>query len=121
MRTVALALALVGSLSLAGCRSDQIVDGISDSTFVRTLTDLRRVPTIAGQDSARRQVMRDSILRQRGVTAGQLEEAARRLAASPTRAERIWQEIDRRLTTPTQPKPALSPTPVPPQGQGPKQ
>jgi hypothetical protein len=99
MRTAVLALL---TLSFVGCRDDQLVSGINDSTFVRTVAELRRVPTLAGGDSVRARVLRDSILRAQGVTPGQLEQAARRLADAPNRAQRLWQEIDRRATAPTQ-------------------
>jgi hypothetical protein len=99
MRTAVVALLLLAAL---GCRDDQLVSGISDSTFVRTLAELRRVPTLAAGDSTRARALRDSILRAQGVTATQLEQAARRLADAPNRAQRLWQEIDRRATAPIQ-------------------
>src|SRR2546430_6001129 len=93
MRIIVLVL---GILALTACASDDIVTGVSDSTFVRALSELRRVPTLAGDDSVRRVAMRDSILRRYRVTRSQLDKAARALAAAPSRAQPAWDAIEHR-------------------------
>ena len=92
---VCLVVTLVGA-----CRGEQIVDGVNDSTFVATVAALRRVQTEPGLDSAGRTARRDSILQSRGLTPAALERAARMLAESPARAQRVWQAVERRTRQP---------------------
>ena len=80
-----------------GCRSAEIVEGLSDSTYVATIAALRRVQQ-ASPDSVRRTRLRDSILQSRGLTAGELERAARVLADDPARAQRLWQAIEQKMS-----------------------
>lgn len=91
-RHLLLGLALVALLP--ACRRQELASGISDSTFVRTVLALRRVPLVAGPDSGRRSAMRDSIMRAHHVTPAQLERAARELAAQPSHAQKVWMQID---------------------------
>jgi hypothetical protein len=99
----AIALLFV-SVSL-GCRTHDIVSGVTDSTFVAAMADLRRVQLAPGLDSARRSAMRDSVMRLRRVSSQQLEAAARRLAGQPDRAHDIWEAIDKRASPDTANKP----------------
>jgi hypothetical protein len=96
MRRVIAAHAWLALALAAGCRSAEIVDGVSDSAFVATLAALRRVQSQSGLDSARRTVLRDSILQSRGLTAEALERAASALAESPSRAQRVWRAVERK-------------------------
>jgi hypothetical protein len=103
------------TVAAAGCRPRDSTR-VSDSTFIATMVDLRRLPTAGAGDSA----VRAAILRRRGVTAAALERAARDLAADPKRAARVWSAIEQRETPPTAPSmptpPVPAPTPVPPRG-----
>ena len=90
-RTLAIhALVLSG---LVGCRQGEIVAGVTDSTFVATMTALSRINADSSADSARRAVARDSLLQSRDLTAPKLERAARALANDPERALALWQRI----------------------------
>ena len=103
------------ALALAGaCRSETIVEGVSDSTFVATLAALRRVQNEAGLDSVGRTALRDSILQSRGLTAAALERAARMLAEHPARAQRIWLAVERQTRDgAVAPKPPARPSTPP--------
>ena len=76
-----------------GCRSDPIFVDMTDSTFIRTMVALRKLPVGAGDPSIRNG-QRDSILRTFGVTAAQVESTAVRLADNPKRASAIWRAIE---------------------------
>ena len=89
------ALALV--VTLSACEGGQRLAGVSDSTFVRTMAELRAVHGKAWPDSAAKASALDSILQSRGLTPEQLERAARSLAGDPERAVEIWREIDRHV------------------------
>ena len=90
-RTLAIhALVLSG---LVGCRQGEIVAGVTDSSFVATMTALARINEDENRDSARRVIARDSLLQSRDLTAAQLERAARALANDPDRALALWQRI----------------------------
>jgi hypothetical protein len=93
-------------LLAGGCRRTEIVAGVTDSSFVAVMTDLRRIRSDSSMDSTRRTAARARALQGRGLTVDQLEAAARALASDPKRAVTIWREIDRRVTAPpTIPKP----------------
>ena len=81
---------------LAACQRSQLATGVSDSTFVTVMAELKRVHDAPGVDSSHRAARRDSILQRRGLTSAQLEAAAKRLAENPTRAQTVWQAVERR-------------------------
>lgn len=89
----ALLLLIVG----AACR-DAIFSEMSDSTYIRTMVALRRLPL--GIDSVSRARQRDSVLRAFGVTAKDLETIANRLAEDPKRAADIYRAIENTTVTP---------------------
>jgi hypothetical protein len=103
MRTrTAIGILLVG-LALAGCRRDRSADvGIPDTTFVATLADLRHTESDTSLDANMRDSTRRMILRRHRVTSVQLENAARKLAQSPTRASDLWRKVENpaRVTAP---------------------
>jgi hypothetical protein len=108
MRTLLVAnrvlILLVALGPAAGCRRAELATGISDSTFVAVMADLKRVHDTPGMDSAQRAARRDSILQGRGLTPAQLETAARELAQNPGRAQTVWQAVERRAADTTQAK-----------------
>ncbi len=65
-----------------------------DSTFVSTLSELRRIETDTTLDVTMRDSTRRIILRRHKVTSEKLEAAARILALSPTRASDLWRQIE---------------------------
>ena len=83
-------------VALAGCRQRDIVPGVSDSLFVATMADLRRLQVPVG-DSAVLASRRRQVLQQRGLTSEQLERAGQALATDPDRAVALFQAIDRRV------------------------
>jgi hypothetical protein len=85
-----------GSTVACGGRQGDIVAGVSDSAFARTMGDLQRVQMNGTLDSAGKAAARDSLLRQQKLTAVQLESAARALADQPERAALLFQAIQRR-------------------------
>jgi hypothetical protein len=97
-------MVLVALASAAGCRREQLATGISDSTFVAVMADLKRVHDTPGMDSAQRAQRRDSVLQSRGLTPAQLEAAAHQLAQNPGRAQTVWQAVERRSVDTTQAK-----------------
>ena len=82
--------------SVAACERTGLSKGVSDTKFVAVMAELKRVRDLPGLDSGRRALKRDSILQSQGLTAAQLESAARRLAQNPARAQTVWQAIERR-------------------------
>lgn len=88
-------LAVILTLGAGGCQGRDIVPGVSDSTFVQTMAALRRVASDSMLGDSARAHRRDSVLRQHGVTAPQLERAARALADDPDRAESLFQAVNR--------------------------
>ena len=118
-RRIAILSALV--VMTANCRRDAGAGGMSDSTFVAVMADLRRVHNTAGLDSGQRAARRTQILQTRNLTPAQLEIAAKDIAQNPTRAQTVWQAIERRAADTTTAKPAaVTPTAVtPPAGTPP--
>lgn len=87
-------------IAMAACGRVQIVEGVSDSAFVSTMAQLRRVQNDASLDSAARAAARAAVLQGQGLTAAQLERAAAALAADPDRATDLWRRIDQRVAAP---------------------
>jgi hypothetical protein len=120
---VARAIALILVAASAACQRSPSGPGagISDSTFVAVLADLRLAVTPRNgvaipppPDTAALSHTRDSILRKYGVTAVGLESAASRLANHPDHAADIFGAIDHRVQL------ALAKVPVmPPAGSTP--
>lgn len=87
-RLVAVALLSIGS----GCRGDPVFREMSDSTYVKTMAALRRLPLSI--DSVSRARQRDAVLQSFGVTAKDLEAIAVRLAEDPARAANVFRAIE---------------------------
>ena len=83
-------LALVG-----GCRARG--RGVSDSTFVATMAELRQVDENRSLDSAAKAAARKRVLQGRGLSAEAVERRARELVRDPDKAGAIWQAIDRKM------------------------
>ena len=81
-----------------GCTRGELVSGVTDSTFVTAMTELRMVQTNATLDSVGRAAARGSVLQRRGLTLEQLERAAEALADDPERASRLFATIEERTT-----------------------
>ena len=80
---------------MVACRQGDIVAGVSDSTFVATMTALTRINREEVGDSISRAAARDSVLQSRGLTLEQLDRAARALEDDPARAAELWIRIGR--------------------------
>jgi hypothetical protein len=108
----ALSVTLVCAIA-AGCRNSRAPKlGVSDSTFVGALRELRHVQADSSLDVTMKDSSRRMILRRYKVTSAQLEHASRVLAESPARASDLWRQIDR-ACRPAVAK-ATSPVPGPP-------
>jgi hypothetical protein len=83
----------VGVLILTSACRDPVFSDMSDSTYVRTMVALRKLP-VGQTDTTFRARQRDSILKAFGVTAVQLESTTARLAGDPARAVEIWRAIE---------------------------
>jgi hypothetical protein len=84
----------VAMILASACRGDAVFTDMSDSTYVRTMAALRRLPIGGAADNDARVRQRDSILKAYGVTAKQLEDVAIRLADDPARAAVIFRAIE---------------------------
>ncbi|HLB08329.1 MAG TPA: hypothetical protein VK617_02265 [Gemmatimonadaceae bacterium] len=84
-----------------------------DSTFVATLSELRRAESDTSLDVTMRDSTRRMILRRHKVTSTQLEAASRILAQTPARASDLWRQIESvpLISTPRAgaPRPAAGP------------
>jgi crotonobetainyl-CoA:carnitine CoA-transferase CaiB-like acyl-CoA transferase len=106
---LALSVTLICALA-AGCRNRRAPSlGMSDSTFVGALRELRRVQADSSLDTTMRDSSRRMILRRYSVTSAQLEHAARVLAESPARASDLWRQIE----SASRPAVARPNTPIP--------
>lgn len=86
-------LSLFAALLIAGCTRDPVFTDMSDSTYIKTMVALRKLPIGPG-DTVFRARQRDSILTAFGVTAAQLESVAVRLSNDPGRAAVIFRAIE---------------------------
>jgi len=100
MKTRTLAVHALVLSGMIGCRQGEIVAGVTDSTFVATMTALSRLNADSSLDSTRRAAARDSLLQSRDLTPVMLERAARALGDDPDRALALWQRIAREAATP---------------------
>ena len=81
--------------ALVGCARGDIVPGVSDSAFVATMADLRRVDGTTS-DTVARTAARRRILQQRGLTADQMDRAGRALPNDPVHAANLFDAIQKR-------------------------
>jgi hypothetical protein len=89
---------------------------VSDSTFVRSMSELRLVAQDTSLDSAGRARKRDSVLMAYRLTPATLESAASRLAGNPEHAALLLHAIDTKVATANRPRPPV--TPVTPRPNG---
>jgi hypothetical protein len=87
--------------------------GMPDSTFVATLSELRRAESDTSFDVTMRDSTRRLILRRHRVTSTQLEAASRILAQTPARASDLWRQIESVPLKSTPRAGAPRPTPAP--------
>ena len=97
-------LGVAVSAFASACRDSTLATGVSDSTFVAVMAELKRAKDAPGLDSTGRDARRKAILQGRGLTPAQLESAAVQLAKNPTRAQAVWQAIERRALDTTSTK-----------------
>ena len=87
------ALPLCVALVAGACSRDAVFTDMSDSTYIKTMVALRKLP-VGPADTVARARQRDSILKAYGVTAAQLESVAVRLSNDPARAAVIFRAIE---------------------------
>ena len=96
----------LAALSAVGaCKQGEALTA-RDSTFVATMTDLRRLPTGAANDSAARL----AVLRRHRVSPDGLEAIAAELAADPARAAVVWRRIEQAAPPANVPVAPVAPT-----------
>jgi hypothetical protein len=86
-------------MGAAGCGCAGQAGGMSDSTFVATMAELRKIAATSPGDSARIAAARAAALQRRGLTPAQLERAAGALADDPDHAAKVWQAIARKTSS----------------------
>lgn len=82
--------------ALAGCRQRNADLGMSDSTFVQIMGELKFVadqPDVTNEVRAQR---RDAVLRKHAVSADKLEKLGSTLTAHPQHARRLWAAIEQK-------------------------
>ncbi|MBX6333002.1 MAG: hypothetical protein IRY91_14235, partial [Gemmatimonadaceae bacterium] len=84
---------------LSGCPRPAGTKVMGDSTFVSTMVALRRIEADSLMDSTARDSARTVVLRHHGVTADELEQAARAMAADLDHASAVWREIAKQSAT----------------------
>jgi hypothetical protein len=107
---------IIASLALAACaacKSSAEPTAASDSLFVNTMGELRRIRTDPALDSMARDSAREATLRAHGVSAEELEAMARALAQDPKRALEAWREIERKAVQDASRPPAGTPADTP--------
>jgi hypothetical protein len=87
------------AILVAACRRGEIVAGVSDSSFVAAMADLRQLAREPGFDSTARARARQGVLQSRGLTLEQLDRAAAQLAREPERAADLWRAIEQKAAT----------------------
>ena len=87
------------AILVAACQRGEIVPGVSDSSFVAAMADLRQLAREPGYDSTARARARQGVLQSRGLTMQQLDQAAAQLADEPRRAADLWQAIEEKAAT----------------------
>lgn len=111
IRTGTTACAILIFALASGCSGARDASlGMPDTTFVSTLSELRRIETDTSLDVTMRDSTRRVILRRHRVTSEKLEAASHILAESPARASDLWRQIES-VPRPRPPKPALPITP----------
>jgi hypothetical protein len=105
MRPARATLHLAMLCALLGCRRGAKRE-LSDSTFVATMAQLRKIERDTTLDDSARSAARHLVLRSQHVTPEQLERTAGALADNPEHALAVWGAIDRRLRAKAQ-APAL--------------
>ena len=91
------------SVTLAACSRGTISDGVTDSAFVATMSELERVERAPGLDSSARVAARAAALQRQGLSRAQLEAAAASLAKDPTRALAVYRAIEARASDDSMP------------------
>jgi D-serine deaminase-like pyridoxal phosphate-dependent protein len=99
--TLLVAIAIL--LSAGACSRPSARSAVSDSTFVATITELRTIEADQAMDSTARDSARAAVLRSHGISAADLEQAARVMAHDPDRAMAVWRAIERRAEGSSEP------------------
>ena len=81
---------------LSGCRGRKADLGMSDSTFVQIMGDLKVVADVPGISDAVRAQRREAVLRKHAVTAAQMEALDATLSSHPNHAKLLWSAIETR-------------------------
>ncbi len=94
MRRLACFHVLILAGGMTGCNRGELISGVTDSTYVATMAELRRLRQHPGPDSTHNAAARAAVLQRRGLSPEQLERASTVLAQDPDRAVTLWQRIE---------------------------
>jgi hypothetical protein len=81
---------------VAGCAGRDADLGMSDSTYVNAMSDLKAVADDPKLSEPLRRQRRDAIFRKYALGAEQFEKASDALSGKPEHAMRLWRAIDSR-------------------------
>jgi hypothetical protein len=85
---------LVALTAIAACKSSTADLGMTDSTFVQVMSELKVIADTPTLTDAVRAQRRDAVFRKLKVTATQIETLGPTLTAHPQHARRLWAAID---------------------------
>jgi hypothetical protein len=85
---------VIALVALVACARGPAELGMSDSTYVQVLAELRQVGDQAGVAPALRATRRDAVFRKHKVSPQAIEAASAALAAEPQRAAELWRKVD---------------------------
>lgn len=101
MRKLLPALAMIACLTALACNRSTDLAGVSETQFVLTMAELRRIERNAALDSSAKSIARDNVLQERDLSAEALEAAARALSRDVRRSTEVWSRIDSLVATDT--------------------
>lgn len=94
MKPILLACALL----LFGCGADDDPVAAADERFIDTVVELRRAALTAGPDTAMFEQLRDSVLREHGITEADLRAYVEAHSADLEHMAAVWDSISARLS-----------------------
>ena len=92
--------AYVAVIFAGACRSPEIAAGVTDSTYVAAMADIKAAQDTLTRPDQFTAAGRAVVLKRHGVTIAQIDSATRSLARDPTRASEIWRKVELRASAP---------------------
>ena len=79
---------------LTACARPSVELGMSDSTYVQVLAELRQVGDQSNVAPVLRATRRDAVFRRHKLSPTELEAASAALTSDPSRAAELWRKVD---------------------------